>query len=136
MVCIIEKELTAEIRRLCKIEMEDPNRGKSLPYRLPNTLFMFYKASRTGPTAYYMTMSQYFRKIHIIRDETTEDRRYYALLNHWHRIPPYRPWCPHVLVGGIRRINPMTGTTQRQIQKPGNCKCNCKRDEIPCVLGM
>lgn len=118
-----EKELTAEIKKLCKIDDEDPHRGISLPPRKPGVLFLLYKAHRTGPKSYYMTPSKYFRLIHIIRDETTEDRRYYALLNHWNRIPPFRPWCPHVTIGGKRRINPMTGTTQRQYLPPKLKSC-------------
>ena len=114
-IFINQQELTENIRNFCNIEKEEANRGVSLPLRKPGTLFLWYKARRTGPTAYFSTPSTYFRTIHIIRDETTEERRYYKIPNHWNRIPPYRPWCPHVTVGGIRRINPMTGTTQRQM---------------------
>ncbi|KAL0270385.1 UNVERIFIED_CONTAM: hypothetical protein PYX00_007812 [Menopon gallinae] len=107
------KTLTAAIRNLCHTDQEEHKRCIDLPYRRPGTLYLFYKSSRTGPIASSMRPSDYFRRIKIIREETTVDQRYYALLNHWNRIPPYREWCPHVDIGLIQRINPMTGTKMR-----------------------
>lgn len=112
------KELTEKIRKLCSLDQEIIKRSISLPQRTPLTLYYLFKATRTGPTSYYMKPVVYFKKINVIRKETTRDWEYYDLLNHWNRIPPYRPWCPAVMIGEDRRINPMTGTTQRKIFHP------------------
>lgn len=102
------------IRKLYHIDQEEHKRCINLPFRRPGSLYLFYKYSRTGPIVSTMSQSDYYRRIQIIREETTADQRYYALLNHWNRIEPYREWCPHIIIGCTRRYNPMTGTTMRQ----------------------
>lgn len=106
------KSLTAIIREKCRTDQDEFKRKITLPIRRPITLYLWYKTSR-GPRD-TTTPSEHLKIRNILRQEMIEKAKFYELLNHWNRVPSYRPLCPHVLVGNIRRVNPMTGTTQRQ----------------------